>query len=236
MHPNPVRSSHAPTTRLGSPRTATKRFRTMLYLAPLALLALFCGCDSPLNHNGMSNSYYLNPYKDLNTLGRVAIVEFDNNSGYPNMSADMTQALFAAVQKKQIFGLTVVHHDDPQWKGLQENIDSLQALKKLLAMRETLNCNGLLVATITEYQPYPRLVIGLRLKLLDLTDGQLLWGLEQVWDTTDKSIEQRIKHYSKNELRSGVASLREELVVISSLKFAKFVAYEVAETLDRSEN
>jgi len=140
------------------------------------------------------------------------------------------------LQKKQIFGLTVVRHDDPQWRGLQDNIDSLQALKKLLALRETLKCNGLLVATVTEYQPYPRLVVGLRLKLLDLTDGQLLWGLEQVWDTADKSIERRIKHYFKNEQRSGVASLREELVIISSLRFAKFVAYEVVDTLDHSQD
>jgi len=33
-----------------------------------------------------------------------------------------------------------------------------------------------------------------------------------------------------------VASLREELVVASSLKFAKFVSYEVAETLDRKQD
>ncbi len=235
MHPDPVRSGHASVMRLSQPRRA-KPCHTALALAPVVLLVLICGCESPLNHNGMSNSYYLNPYKDLTTLGRVALVEFDNDSGYPNISADVTQALFTALQKKQIFGLTIVRHDDPQWRGLQENIDSLQALKKLLAMRDTLKCNGLLVATITEYQPYPRLVIGLRLKLLDLTDGQLLWGLEQVWDTADKSIEKRIEQYSRSDLRSGVASLREELVVISSLRFAKFVAYEVAGTLDRREN
>jgi hypothetical protein len=80
------------------------------------------------------------------------------------------------------------------------------------------------------------MALGLRLKLIDLTDGQLLWGLEQIWDTADHSIEKRIEQYFKNELRSGVASLREELVVISSLRFGKFVAYEVAETLGPPQN
>ncbi len=230
MHRKPVHSSHTKMMR------RALRARAGLALASLAFLTLTCGCETPLNNNGMSNSYYLNPYKDLSTLGRVALVEFDNDSGYPNISSDMTQALFTALQKKQIFGLTIVRHDDPQWRGLQDNIDSLQALKKLLAMREALKCNGLLVATVTEYQPYPRLVVGLRLKLLDLTDGQLLWGLEQVWDTADKSIERRIKHYFQSEQRSGLASLREELVIISSLRFAKFVAYEVVDTLDHSQD
>jgi hypothetical protein len=207
-----------------------------IFLMLIGVLALAGGCATQLNGSGMNNSYYINPYKDLNTLGRVALVELDDNSGYPTISADLTKALFVALQKKQIFGVTIVPHDDPEWRGLQENLDSLQALQKLLTMRETLKCNGLLVGTITEYEPYPRMAIGLRLKLLDLTDGQLLWGFEQVWDTADRNIEKRIKAYFRDELRSGVASLREELVVVSSLKFGKFVAYEVAETLDRGQD
>ena len=217
-------------------RACRRIHRAGLLVPTVCLLALAGGCETPLNDSDMSNSYYLDPYKDLSTLGRVALVELDNNSDYPNIPGDVTQALFVALQKKHIFGVTIVPQDDPEWQGLQENIDSLQALKKLLTMRETLKCNGLLVGTITEYQPYPRMAIGLRLELRDLTDGQLLWGLEQVWDTADRSIEKRVENYFKKELRSGLASLREELVVVSSLKFSKFVAYEVAETFDRDEN
>lgn len=199
------------------------------------LLVLACGCESNQATNGMANSYYLNPHKDLTSLGRVALVELDNSSAYPAISADLTAALFVSLQKKQFFGLSVVPHDDPAWRGLQENLDSLQALKQLLAMRDALKCNAILVGTVTEYQPYPRMAVGLRLKLLDLTDGQLLWGLEQVWDSADASIRQRIRHYSSQELRSGSAPLQDEMVVISSLRFGKFIAYEVAETLDRNK-
>jgi len=209
--------------------------RSCLLLATACLVALSSGCQTPRNGADVTNSYYLTPYKDLGTLGRVALVELDDDSGYPTISTDLTQALFVALQKKQIFGVTVVSRDDPEWRSLHDNIDSLQALKRLLTMRETFRCNGLLVGTITEYQPYPHMAIGLRLKLIDLTDGQLLWGFEQIWDTADRNIEKRIKSYFKDELGSGVASLREELAVVSSLKFAKFVAYEVAATLDRKE-
>lgn len=199
----------------------------------VTLTALVGGCASNQNNDGMADSFYLNPYKDLANLGRVALVELDNKSAYPKISADLTDALFVALQKRQIFGLSVVRQDDPTWRSLQENLDSLQGLRQLLTMREALNCNGLLVGTITEYQPYPRLSIGLRLKLIDLTDGQLLWGLEQVWDTADASIRRRIQQYSKRELRSGSDPLQDEIVTISSLRFGRFVAYEVAETLDR---
>ncbi|HPC94916.1 MAG TPA: hypothetical protein PLU87_08245 [Sedimentisphaerales bacterium] len=209
--------------------------RALLLAVVLASATLHGGCQSAQDANGMAGSFYLNPYKDLNNLGRVALVELDNNSGHPQISADLTEALFVALQKKQVFGLTIVRQDNPDWRGLQGNLDSLQAMRQLLAMRETLKCNGLLVGTVTEYTPYPHMSLGLRLKLLDLTDGQLIWGLEQVWDSSDRNIQKRIKHYFKDDLRTGFASLREELVVVSPLKFGKFVAYEVAETLERQE-
>lgn len=207
----------------------------LLVVVALLLTASQGGCESAQEGNGMAGSFYLNPYKDLSSLGRVALVEFDNSSGHPQISADLTEALFVALQKNQVFGLTVVHQDNPAWRGLQENLDSLQALRQLLAMREALKCNGLLVGTVTEYTPYPHMSVGLRLKLLDLTDGQLLWGLEQVWDSGDRDIQKRIKRYFKDDLRTGVASLREELVVVSPLRFGKFVAYEVAQTLKPEE-
>ncbi len=146
-------------------------------------------------------------------------------------SAEITEALHLEIQKQQVFGLVVVHQDDPAWRSLQENLDSLQAMKQLVALRETLRSNGLLVGTITQYQPYPHMVIGLRLKLLDLTDGQLIWGVEQVWDSTDKTIQKRIQRYYKQQARSGNATLSQELTIVSSLNFCKFVAYEVASTL-----
>jgi hypothetical protein len=154
-------------------------------------------------------------------------VELDNKSGYPTISTDLTNALFVSLQKEQLFGLTVVHQDDPAWRGLQENLDSLQALKQLLAMRDTLKCNGLLVGTVTQYQPYPHMVVGVRLKLLDLTDGQLLWGLEQIWDASDTNVRQRIRRDS----RGGSGPLENEIVVTSPLRFGRFITQEVAATL-----
>ena len=195
-----------------------------------ALLSLIGGCNSPRTNDATARSYYLAPGRNLRALGRVALVELDNTSAYPQIATDVTDALFLSTQKKQVFGVMTVRQDNPAWRSLQENLDSLQALRQLLTMRDTLKCNGLLVGSVTEYEPYPHMVLGLRLKLLDLTDGQLLWGMEQVWDSADQNVQKRIKAYYKQELRMGFAPLQEELVAVSPLNFIKFVAYEVAQT------
>ncbi len=207
-------------------------------LVKLALVAAFalmlgCGCESDQEDRSMADSYYLSPHKDLRRIGRVALVEMASTSDDPQIATTLTDAMFLEAQKKQVFGVMVVHRSDPAWQDLQENLDSSQTLRQLAAAREALNCNGLLVGTLTKYQPYPHMVVGLRLKLLDLTDGQLLWGMEQVWDSSDRSIQKRIKTYLKEDRKAGHSPLREELVVVSPLNFCKFVTYEVASTFER---
>ncbi len=196
------------------------------------LLLLACSCESDRENHPMAYSYYLSPHKDLRRIGRVALVEIANMSDDPQIATAVTDALFLEAQKKQVFGVMVVHRSDPVWQGLQENLDSSQTLRQLAVTRETLNCNGLLVGTLTKYRPYPHMVIGLRLKLLDLTDGRLLWGMEQVWDSSDRSIQKRIKAYLKEDRKAGDSPLREELVIVSPLNFCKFVTYEVASTFE----
>jgi hypothetical protein len=205
----------------------------LCYLSPILLL-LVCGCEAD-QENAMLNSYYLSPNKDLRNLGRVALVELDSASGTPEITGTITDALFLEIQKRQVFSVMEVRRDHPAWQSLQETLDSMQALRQLVKAREALGCNGLLVGTVTRYQSYPHAVIGLRLKLLDLIDGQLLWGLEQVWDSADRSIQKRIKTYLKDQGRAGESPLHQELVVVSPLSFCKFVAYEVAGTFPRAQ-
>jgi hypothetical protein len=200
---------------------------------PMALLLpaiIFSGCRTHSASEPMSDFYYLNPNNKLSTIGRVAIVELDNHSSYPQISADVTQALYQALQKRQVFGLTAIRQDNPSWRSLQLDRDSSYSLEQLLAIREALKCDGLLLGTITEYRPYPHMAIGLRMRLLDLRDGQLQWALEQVWDCDDKKTDKRIESYFKSEKRSGFAPLHDKLAAVSPIEFIKFVSYEVAGT------
>ncbi len=211
-----------------SVRTASRR---ALGAALLLLAFVLSGCHSHDTLAPVADFYYLNPNKRLTTIGRVAIVELENDSSYPQISADATGSLFRALQKRQVFGLTIIRRDDPSWRSLQLDGDSTYSLGQISAIRETLKCDGVLLGTVTEFRPYPHMAMGLRLKLLDMRDGQLLWALEQVWDSADKAIEKRTKSYFKAEKGSGFAPLHEELTTVSPLEFLKFVSYEVAATL-----
>ena len=175
--------------------------------------------------------YYINPDKNPSHIGRVVLVELDNDSSYPQISADITESLFHELQKKQVFGLSIVKKNDPVWRSLQVNRNSSYTLEELSAIQKTIKCNAILSGTITQFRPYPHMVVGLRLVLVDLRDGQLLWAVEQIWDTADKTIENRIKKYLQENMKAGYDPVREQLATISSLNFIKFVTYEIASTL-----
>jgi hypothetical protein len=236
MQPNNNQAKQSPAGPGKNPCADHHAGRKKVLSAAVVLLGLWCGCKSERENGAMTNSYYLSPSKDLRRLGRVALAELGNSTSvYPQFPPEMTDALFLAVQKEQLFGLTMIRRDDKDWQTLQENLNSVETLRQLAKTRETLRCNALLMGTVTQYKPYPHLVIGLRLQLLDLTDGQLVWGLEQVWDSADQSVQKRIRAYAKGQVRSGAEPIREELVAVSTLSFAKFVAYEAARTLEREK-
>ncbi|HAL45260.1 MAG: hypothetical protein A2Y12_11175 [Planctomycetes bacterium GWF2_42_9] len=204
-----------------------KRSKFLLLLLPL----LLTGCIGQKKHNPDSAYYYLTPNKDLMTIGRVVLLELANESAYTKVSFDITDSLYGALQKRQIFGITVIRQSDPSWQNLQLGKFDNYSLEQLSAMHKSLKADAVLRGTVTRYEPFPHLVIGLRLELIDLVDGQLLWGLEQIWDASDESTQNRVRDYYKTSILPGSDSLEVGMGTVSSLRFIDFITYETAKTI-----
>ncbi|OQA02499.1 MAG: hypothetical protein BWY69_01052 [Planctomycetes bacterium ADurb.Bin401] len=134
-----------------------------------------------------------------------------------------------------MFGLTAIRQDDPAWRNLQLRSTDAFSLERLSAIHNNLKADAILRGSVTRYEPYPHLILGLRLELIDLKDGQLLWALEQIWDADDKKTQQRVKDFYDKSIIPFSDGLEKNLGVVSSLKFFKFVAYETAETLQQNK-
>jgi len=197
----------------------------------LTLLFLLQGCNN--GNSTMPNAihYYLNPSKNLQQTGRVAIIELANQSEYPEISNDITNSLYRSLQKTQLFGLIIVSKENSIWGDLQMEANDKFTLKQISEIRKNLNCNAILSGTITQYAPYPHTTVALNLRLTDLRDGKLIWAMEQIFDTSDKITEARIKKYIKSQNNVKTNTIDEKLITISPIKFIDFVTYEVAGTM-----
>jgi hypothetical protein len=174
--------------------------------------------------------------KSLSTIGTVCLVELHNNTAYPQISGDVTQSLYQMLQKKHLFDLKIMRQTDPDWKNLPIQPDSPYTLEQLLIARKMLGVDAILTGTVTSYTPYPHMMLGLQLKVIDLRDGQTVWAIEQIWDTADKATEERIKKYFQRELRKDYSPLGEQLAVLSSINFIRFVTYDAIELLNPGGN
>jgi len=204
------------------------KFTKIMLLTPLFLLQ---GCNNGSSTMPNAIHYYLNPGKSLLQTGRVAIIELANQSDYPDISYDITNSLYRSLQKTQLFGLTVISKENSIWNDLQIKANGKYTLKQLSEIRKKINCNAILTGTITQYTPYPHTTVALSLRLTDLRDGKLIWAMEQIFDTSDKTTESRIKKYLRAQNNKKTNTLDEKLITISPVKFIDFVTYEVASTM-----
>jgi hypothetical protein len=143
----------------------------------------------------------------------------------------MTSALFQAVQARQLFHLQVLPPADPATG--EPLLDGRRdfTLNDLSRLRQTLGCDAVLVGAASEFQQYPRMRIGLYLRLVDLRDSRVLWAVDHVWDTTDQATQKRIEHYFSQQKGQGFEPLEWRLTTISPGFFQQFVAFETAQTL-----
>ena len=89
----------------------------------------------------------------------------------------------------------------------------------------------MLLGTVTTYRPYPHMRLGLKLKLVDLRTGKLVWAIEQVWDAAEASMEGRLKRFFAKHMRRDWEPLGWQLALTSPRAFERFVAWETSQTL-----
>ncbi len=210
-------------------RTRRRSRRLCIIAVTTSCLSLFSGCQESVGVP--PGSYYINPARPPAAVGKVALLEPANHSDYNGISSDVTQALYKAIQRRQLFSLTLLDSRHPVMTMLGPNRDASYSLKQLADIQDACKCDAVLMGSVVQYKPYPHLNLVLRLKLIDLSDGQLIWATEQVWDSTDSEIHKRIRAYARRQLTSDTPTLQEQMITVSPLAFIAFAAHETAQTL-----
>lgn len=198
-----------------------------------AVLMLFClgGCIC----TGCSKPEIKAPIKaltrPLSGVDRVVFIEFDQRNSHPGIARGMTTALSHAVKARGLFALGVIDRQDPICEDLAISERGGFTLKQIREMRQVFRCDGLLLGSINDFRPHPRMQLAVSLRMLDLKRGRLLWAVDHVWDTTDKAVEKRIQCFFDDQMRSGYEPVDWQIAMMSPKVFQKFIAYELAQTL-----
>jgi hypothetical protein len=212
------------------PRTQDPRCKTWnvgCHLSSFLCFLFFVGCSGRMLNVPLVTSRQPSATANIRS---ICLVEPHNNTNYPQISGQVTECLYQAIQKKHLFNLSVLRQTDPAWKNLPLLPDSIYTFEQLSAAHKMLGVDAVIVGAVTSYSPYPNMAIGIKLEMLDLRDARVCWTIDHVWDTADKTTESQLKKYFEKQLRGDYSPLNEQLAVLSSLNFLKFVTYDIAGT------
>lgn len=178
-----------------------------------------------------SGHFYLNPSVRFSEVGKVALLELENRTFHLQQGQDLSQALADELGKKHLFSIRLIRRQEPAWS--QNDLDGIGQYthQQLAEIRETLKADAIVFGSVNRYSSYPHFLLALHLKMVDLRDASILWALEEVWDSSDKSTQQRIQQYFANQMKTGYEPLNWKILETSPRYFNKFVVYEVARTL-----
>lgn len=191
---------------------------------------ILCGCTVVNPVVPETGQYYISPDADFSRIGRVVVFEFENQTEYPSSSTDLTQAVTDGLQRKNLFNLRIIPRNSDLWQDMRLDKSSFTN-QELLDIRKRLSADAILFGRVKGYQPYPHLMSSLNLKLIDLSTGGVFWGVEQIWDSTDQSVQRRMKMYYRDKMGQLYDPLNWQVLITSPREFHKFVADEVAQTL-----
>jgi hypothetical protein len=166
----------------------------------------------------------------LDRINHVVFVEVQMDEQTTEAVEDFNLALTRALQDRRFMYLRSVRPSVELAQALPAE-GRPPTLEQLSAARRLTGADGIIYGCITRLEQYPRMQVGLRLRMLDLRKGQLLWAVDHVWDTTDRDVEQRMDAFFRACERTGYEPVGSQLALISPRVFAEFVSREVAATI-----
>ncbi|MCD4823774.1 MAG: hypothetical protein K8S55_04150 [Phycisphaerae bacterium] len=194
----------------------------------LPVLVLAAGCE--LTEKPPQLNIYRND-RGIKHVSRVVFVQLADDVGYPAIAQRMTETLCDTMQRQGRFHVDIVPATHSDLRDLDMIKREPYTIAELISIRKSLRCDAILFGRMSSYRPYPGTQIGLFLRLVDLKDGELIWAVDDVWDTTDRKVAKRIKRFYFDEMRDTYDPAKAEMGIMSTSGFQKFVSYEIVETM-----
>jgi len=203
--------------------------RKAIATAALILTVLLAGCR-PGAHNRVRHYVALDAIRSAN---RVVLLPLANQTDSPGIEEGLEAELLGAIQRRRLFQLQEVAREPGARQVLLDPGRRTYTEQDLVAIRKASGADAVLIGLVNRWQPYPRMQVGLYLRLVDLRSGRLLWAVDHVWDATNEHTQRRIATFFHREMGAGAEPFDWQLGTVSPRAFQKFVAWEVAGTLPR---
>ena len=166
---------------------------------------------------------------------RVAVLPLAGDVQPPDALHEMDKTFLAEFNKTQMFEGVGVSRVEMVEMTRQEQISSVETIPSELitALRQKYDVEAVLFTDITHYRPYRPIAIGVRTKLVSLGNQGVLWAIDSTFDSQEPGVAAAARTFGKltEQNQINVMAADSSGVLLSPLRFARFVAREIFATL-----
>ena len=174
---------------------------------------------------------YFADARDISSVRRIMVLPFGEA---PGVAADLERiygAFHDELSKLQLFEIV------PLPTGAQEDVLINQTLHRgrvstraLVSLSERYNLDGIMMGTVTSYRAYVQPHLGMRVQLISIHSGTIVWAAEGLYDVSDARTMEDLRHYYLTSQTSEATRHGVEIYLISPTKFASYVSHRLVET------
>ncbi len=202
-------------------------------LASIAIAAITTGCHTAPTRPTVN--FFLAAGEEAPR--RVLVLPFEQYGGLTTGSPEVRDVFLSELMKGGYFDVVKPPPSSEltTLQGQRIRIQGTFDTDELLALAERFHADAVLIATITDYRPYPPLRLGLRSELISTRSGAVLWSADATFDAHDQATRRRLVEYHDETVASTGSLLDWEVLLVSMERFTRFGCHSVVQTLSREE-
>jgi len=171
----------------------------------MTLFCAMCLCSSAVLGGTPSADYVFNASESLPvTLKRVLMLPLAHEDSPSELSSGcemLAPVLEAELIKTKNFEVVAASPKDIQALSGQPTWSGAEILPPDFfgSLQRVYGCDAVLFCQLSTFHAYPPLVIGWRLKLVDLTTQKIIWATDVVYDAGDPAVSKSAEAYQKQQ-------------------------------------
>lgn len=219
---------------------------------PFSLFALLgaivlAGCRTLPSGDSVSGDSYkpTNVHRSAETLPptlrRVAVLPLTAAGDRPGLDAGAATIGPLVAPQLGAFGLVeaveVSAADLARWTG-RPKLRLVQELPAdvLESIRRQTGCDAVLFGDLTQFSAFPPLSIGLRLSLVEVQTGRIVWSVDEVLDAGNPAVASGARRYFQSALKgSGSTPFDSQSVLDSPTRFGRYAVSTLLGTIPGRE-
>ncbi len=216
------------------------RLSIQLYLALSVLASVIGGgCRATLEtaRRATISVYEPSNYRSSGPLSdelvRVAMLPLYHHQQEGAFLDDLERTFYTELNKTLHFEVVPISRDDLERLFKRRHFASFEALPAdiLQGVRNHFGADVVCFTDITQYEPYQPMAIGIRSKLVNLRNGEIIWAFDSLFDTGNPHVAVAARRYQHAHLNQAYPLDVSDSILLSPGRFGKYVAHAVYGTL-----